>query len=99
MRSTRGAGAAKIQPSNASVGTVRRGGPSRGSVNRKQAPCPALRSMSSLPERRLPVVEAAARELLSLPMSPTLTRGDVDEVVAALADVLDELDMPARRAA
>ncbi len=42
-------------------------------------------------EEPLPVAEAAAARLLSLPMFPTLTEGQVDEVVDELATVLKEL--------
>ena len=39
----------------------------------------------------LPVAEAAAREILSLPMHPLLTRGEVERVCAVLASSLDRL--------
>ncbi len=44
----------------------------------------AMREWGSLPGLELPGTERAARTHLAIPMSPVLTRGQVDEVVAAV---------------
>jgi dTDP-4-amino-4,6-dideoxygalactose transaminase len=41
-------------------------------------------------DRPLPVTDAIFPELLTLPLHPDLTDGDVDAVVAALSEVLDD---------
>ena len=52
---------------------------------------PGFRSLAGDP---LPVAEAAARQVLCLPMSPHLSDAAVDEVIAALRDVLTETPAP-----
>ena len=56
-------------------------------------PChrqPPLRRFADHP---LPVAEQAAGELLSLPMFPHLTDGQVDFVCEALSDILQEMSV------
>ncbi len=45
-----------------------------------------------IPEGRLPQAEAAAREIFSLPMYPTLSDAEQDQVCAALHEVLGSID-------
>lgn len=53
-------------------------------------PCHEHGAYAALPRQELPVTAALSRTVINLPFSPDLTTEDIDRVVGALADILDD---------
>jgi dTDP-3-amino-3,4,6-trideoxy-alpha-D-glucose transaminase len=60
-------------------------------------PCHLQPAFSRWADRPLPVAELAATRILSLPMSPTLTRSQVERVVAAVLELRPSTSMAGSR--